>query len=129
MPDLELAATHKSTYNSAIAIPCFLNTAEFKTMPETPPRNNIFFPLTIVAGTLFAITILAVTMATLSDPRAPVAKFLNAYAGILIGVEVGAILTLGFLAMTVDRLHTLRENRMTITNPPEAETSTKGPES
>ncbi|QDT46658.1 hypothetical protein Pan258_06770 [Symmachiella dynata] len=128
MPDVVLATANKSAYNSAIVNPCFLYTAEFETMSEPPPRNNIFFPLTIVAGTLFAITILAVTMATLSDSRAPVAKFLNAYAGILIGVEVGSILTLGFLAMTVDRLRTLRENRLTITNPPEAETSTKGPE-
>ena len=44
-----------------------------------------------------------------SDQRAPVAKFLNEHGTRLLVIEFVAVIGLSFLAMTVDRIRTLRE--------------------
>ena len=46
-----------------------------------------------------------------SDQRAPLAKFLNQHGAKLLAVEFVAVMGLSFLAMTVDRIRTLRELR------------------
>ena len=78
-------------------------------MPGQLNRHNVFFPLTIVLGTLFSVTILAVLAATLGDPTAPINAFLDERAGTILGCEAVGILATGFLAMTVDRRRTLQE--------------------
>jgi hypothetical protein len=44
-----------------------------------------------------------------SDPRAPVARFLDAHAGRLILAEVVVTLIVGFFALVVDRVQSRRE--------------------
>lgn len=70
---------------------------------------NVFFRLLIPVATLFVITVLAMVATMFGDRRAPVVAFLDEYGGTLIAVEAAATVLLGILAMTVDRLRTLRE--------------------
>ena len=70
---------------------------------------NVFFRLAAVSGAAFAATIFALLALIVSDPRAPVARFMDRHGGTLIAWEVGATLVLGFLALAVDRVRTLRE--------------------
>ncbi len=98
-------------------------------MSEQPSRHNIFFPLTVLWGAAFVITILAAGATLISDPRAPVAIFLKEYAGIMLTVEVGGILTMALLAMAVDRRRTLQEMRERAAMAAESEMTTKGHES
>lgn len=72
-------------------------------------RAGLLFRLTAVAGAVFVVTIFALVAALLGDPEAPPAKFLNRHGTSLIVGEVGVILVLGLLAMTVDRIRTLQE--------------------
>ena len=76
--------------------------------PAAAARSNPFFPLVIAAGAVFVVTILAMLAAPFGDPEAPVAGWLDRYAGRLILVEVALILVLGFLALLVDRRRTVR---------------------
>lgn len=76
--------------------------------PAAATRSNLFFPLVIAAGALFVVTILAMLAVPFGDPEAPVAGWLERYAGRLIVAEVVLILVLGFLALLVDRRRTTR---------------------
>jgi len=78
-------------------------------MSELPQRHNIFFTLTVAFGLMFIVTIFAVCAALFGDPRAPISVWLNQYGGIVLGVEVGCLLTSGFVALVVDRRQTLRD--------------------
>ena len=79
--------------------------------PSTPKRVSLLFQLTAAAAVLFIITVLAMVATVFGDPTAPAAKQLNQNAGKLIAIEVGAIMLLGFAAMTQDRRQTLRERK------------------
>jgi hypothetical protein len=72
------------------------------------PRSNLFFPLVILAGALFVVTILAMLAVPFGDPEAPIAGWIERYAGRLIAAEVVLVLVLGFLALLVDRRRTMR---------------------
>ena len=93
-------------------------TPDAREMSEPTERPNLFFRLTTLAGALFVITILSLVASVFGDPQAPPARFLNAHGTTLILWQVGAILVLGLLAMTVDRRRTLRELRERGEQPP-----------
>ena len=76
-------------------------------MPIPGRTSNPFFALTAFSTALFVVTILALVAAMLGDPRAPINRFLEAYAGGVIAVEVLAILLTGFVALALDRRQTL----------------------
>src|SRR5690606_2153926 len=71
-------------------------------------KQNPFFPMVLCSATIFILTILAMVAVIFSDPRAPVAKFLDAHAGRLIVAEVIVTLFVGLCALVVDRLQTRR---------------------
>ena len=78
-------------------------------MPQERP--NIFFRLALGTGALFIITVLALTATIFSDPRAPLAQFLDNYGGAIIAAEVAASLIFAFWAMALDRRQQLRNAR------------------
>lgn len=78
---------------------------------------NPFFPLTILFGGMFIVTILALVASLLGDPRAPLAQLLDRHAGWLLIAEVVATLATGFLALVVDRRQTLAKDKATKAGP------------
>ena len=76
---------------------------------ESPRQLNIFFRLTVVAASVFVVTILASLSTLFGDPLSPVNQFLEREANTMLVTEVVAILVLGLLALVVDRRQTLRQ--------------------
>ncbi|MEJ7593865.1 MAG: hypothetical protein WKF77_20190 [Planctomycetaceae bacterium] len=72
---------------------------------------SLLFKLIIPATAIFIVTIMSLIAVVFSDQRAPLAKFLNQYGSKLLAIEFMALIGLSFLAMTVDRIRTLRELR------------------
>ena len=77
-----------------------------------PPRTrpSLFFKLVIPATVLFIGTILALIACLFGDPDAPVSKWLEANGNTLLLWEFVAVIALSLLAMTIDRIRTLRGN-------------------
>ena len=75
-----------------------------------PPRTQptLFFKLVIPATVLFIGTILALIACLFGNPDAPVGKWLEANGNTLLIWEFVAVVVLSLLAMTIDRLRTLR---------------------
>jgi hypothetical protein len=86
-------------------------------MSDARDSRNPFFPLAAFCSVLFIITILALVASVFGDPRAPLARVLDQYAGRLIGGEVAAILLTGFLALFIDRRQTLRSRNDSLKAP------------
>jgi len=72
---------------------------------------SLLFRLIVPATAIFIVTVMSLIAVVFSDQRAPVAKFLNEYGTRLLVVEFVAVMGLSFLAMTIDRIRTLRELR------------------
>lgn len=72
-------------------------------------KPSLLFKLVIPATAVFVITILSLIAVVFSDPRAPVAKFLNQYGNTLLIIEFVVVIVLTFLAMTVDRIQILKQ--------------------
>ena len=72
---------------------------------------SLLFRLIVPATAVFIITVMSLIAVVFSDQRAPVAVFLNTHGTKLLVVEFFAVIGLSFLAMTVDRVRTLRELR------------------
>lgn len=72
---------------------------------------SLLFRLIVPATAVFIVTVMALIAVVFSDQRAPVAKFLSEYGTTLLVVEFVAVMGLSLLAMTVDRIRTLRELR------------------
>ena len=72
---------------------------------------SLLFRLIVPATAIFIVTVMSLIAVVFSDQKAPVAKFLNAYGSKLLVVEFVAVMGLSLLAMTVDRIRTLRELR------------------
>lgn len=75
--------------------------------PGTPA--SLLFKLIVPATAIFIVTVMALIAVVFSDQRAPIAKFLNAWGTTLLEVEFVAVMGLSILAMTVDRIRTLRD--------------------
>ncbi len=82
---------------------------------------SLLFKLIIPATAIFIVTIMSLIAVVFSDPRAPMAKFLNQYGTKLLVIEFMAVMGLSFLAMAVDRIRTLRELRNSSKENPERE--------
>lgn len=74
--------------------------------PKTKP--GLLFRLVVPATVVFILTILALIASLFGDPKAPVSKWLNANGNQLLIFEFIAVVVLSVLAMTVDRVRTLR---------------------
>ena len=74
-------------------------------------KPSFLFKLVIPAASIFAITVLALIAIIFSDPRAPVAQFLDRHGNTLLLAEFVVVISLSLLAMTMDRLETLRAQR------------------
>lgn len=57
---------------------------------------------------VFILIILAMIASIFGDPRAPVTQWLDRHGGTLLMVTFSATMVLALLAMTVDRIRTLR---------------------
>lgn len=79
--------------------------------PENARRDRlIFYPVAALGG-LFCLSIFICIAATFGDPEVPLNQWITRnFTSILLG-EAGVVLVVGFAAMTVDRLITLRERR------------------
>lgn len=71
-------------------------------------RPGFLFRLVIPATSVFIVTILSLIAVLFSDERAPVAQWLNRHGNTLLMVELLIVVVLSLLAMTVDRVQTLR---------------------
>ena len=72
---------------------------------------SLLFKLIVPATAIFIVTVMSLIAAVFSDQRAPVAKLLNQHGTKLLIAEFVAVMGLSFLAMTVDRIQTLRQSR------------------
>ena len=70
---------------------------------------NLYFRLAALSAAVFVMTIFALVATIFSDPDAPPVRFLNEHGGALLIAEVIATVSIGLLAMTVDRIHILRD--------------------
>lgn len=90
-------------------------------------RPSLLFKLVVPATAVFAITVLALIAVVFSDPRAPVAQFLDRHGDTLLLAEFVVVIVLSLLAMTVDRIQTLRsKNGDSEENPITGQTDTRG---
>ena len=72
---------------------------------------NPFWAIVVLTGLGFAITCLMSVAAALGDPQGPMNRFVAAYGTMAIIGEVVLLIVAGFLAMTLDRIQTLRRGR------------------
>lgn len=79
-------------------------------MPTAPPSNP-YFRLVVVAGGLFAITVMSMLAATFGDSRAPPNRFFSAYGIPLIVAETAIFAAVAIQALRVDRRQTLAAQR------------------
>ena len=74
-------------------------------------KPGLLFQLVIPATAIFIITILSLIAVLFSDERAPLAQWLNGNGNRLLIAELIVVIVLSLLAMTVDRIQTLRSIR------------------
>lgn len=72
-------------------------------------KPSLLFKLVIPATAIFVITILSLIAIVFSDPRAPVAQWLNQHGNTMLLIEFVVVIILSLLAMTVDRIQTLKQ--------------------
>ena len=89
-------------------LPHKINTTLAIIMRGPGSKPSLLFKLVVPATAVFAITVLALIAVVFSDPRAPVAKFLDRHGDTLLLAEFVVVIVLSLLAMTVDRIQTLR---------------------
>lgn len=86
-------------------------------MSAPAPFRNPFFPLAALCSLLFIVTILTLVASVFGDERAPMARLLDRYIGMILAIEVVATLVTGFFAMFVDRRQTLRSQKNAVQAP------------
>ena len=84
-------------------------------------KPSLLFQLVIPATAVFAVTVLSMIAIVFSDPRAPVAQFLDRHGNRLLAAEFAVVIVLSLLAMTVDRIQTLRHMRQQKNDLPESD--------
>ena len=72
-------------------------------------KPSLLFQLVIPATAVFVVTILSLIAIVFSDPRAPVAQWLDKNGNRLLIVEFVVVIILSFIAMAVDRIQTLKQ--------------------
>lgn len=75
-----------------------------------PPRTrtSLLFRLIVPATVVFILTILALIASVFGTAEAPISKWLDAHANQLLIWELVAVVGLSLIAMTIDRIRTLR---------------------
>jgi len=73
--------------------------------------TNPFWAVVVLSGGGFAITCLMSVAATMGDPRGPMNQLVTAYGTTAVTIEAATLILAGLLAMTVDRVQTLRRAR------------------
>lgn len=81
-------------------------------------RPSLLFQLVIPATGLFVITILSMIAIVFSDPRAPVAQWLDKHGNRLLIVEFVVVIILSIIAMVADRIRTLNQIKQNERNSP-----------
>lgn len=74
-------------------------------------KPSLLFQLVVPATAIFSMTVLSMIAVVFSDQRAPVAQWLNHHGNSLLAAEFVVVIVLSLLAMTVDRIQTLRQMR------------------
>jgi len=99
----------------------FVTPTDRESIPMRGPgaSASLLFKLIVPATAIFIITIMSLIAVVFSDQQAPVAKFLNKHGTKLLMVEFAAVVGLSFMAMTVDRIRTLRQIRNSSKENPE----------
>lgn len=77
-------------------------------MKRPRTRPSLLFRLIVPVTVVFILTVLSLISALFGDPAAPVAQWLDAHGDALLFWEFVAILVIAVLAMTVDRIRTLK---------------------
>jgi hypothetical protein len=72
---------------------------------------SLLFRLVVPACAAFIFTILVMIASIFGDPQAPVSRWFDRHMGALLTVEFVATMVLALLAMTVDRIRTLRSDQ------------------
>ncbi|MFN9720008.1 MAG: hypothetical protein ACK58L_15020 [Planctomycetota bacterium] len=88
-------------------------------------KPSLLFKLVVPSTAVFAMTVLALIAVVFSDPRAPVARFLDRHGNALLLAEFVVVIVLSMLAMTVDRIQTIREQKLRCETPGENQTVTE----
>lgn len=70
----------------------------------------VFYPVAIV-GALFCLTVFMSIAAAFGDQQGPMAKWMNQHGTGLLLWETALLVVVGFIAMTIDRLRTLKRLR------------------
>jgi len=83
-------------------------------------KPTLLFQLVVPATAVFAVTVLSMIAIVFSDPRAPVAQWLDRHGNRLLAAEFVVVIVLSLLAMTVDRIQTLRQMRSLKSDPEES---------
>ena len=75
-----------------------------------PPRTKptLIFRLIVPATVVFILTILSLIASVFGDPKAPVSIWLEANGNQLLIGELAIVVLLSLLAMTIDRIRTLK---------------------
>lgn len=81
-------------------------------------KPSLLFQLVIPATGVFVVTILSMIAIVFSDPRAPVAQWLDKNGNRLLIVEFVVVIILSFMAMAVDRIQTLKQIKQNEGNSP-----------
>ena len=79
-------------------------------------KPSLLFQLVIPATAVFVITILSLIAIVFSDPRAPIAQWLDKNGNRLLIVEFVVVIILSFIAMAVDRIQILKQLKQTNPN-------------
>jgi hypothetical protein len=90
-------------------------------------KPSLLFQLVIPATGVFVITILSMIAIVFSDPRAPVAQWLDANGNSLLIIEFVVVIILSIMAMVADRIQTLNQIRQSELNSPKNASTTDEP--
>ena len=81
-------------------------------MKRPGSRTSLLFRLIVPACAVFIVTILIMIASVFGTPPAPVAQWLDRHLGTVLTVEFTVIMVLALLAMTVDRVRTLKSGHV-----------------
>jgi hypothetical protein len=87
----------------------FLPRFQVDVMRGPGSKPSLLFQLVVPATAIFAVTVLSMIAIVFSDPRAPVAQWLDRHGNRLLAAEFVVVIVLSLLAMTADRIQTLRQ--------------------
>ena len=77
--------------------------------PTTESRRNPWTHVLVACCTVFIVTVFLMVAAAFNRQAVGLARFFDRHGMLILGVEVGAILALAVVVMTVERKETLRK--------------------